>query len=219
MRVMVVEDHVELAETVARVLRREGMAVDLAFDGRSALVNAAVYDYDVVVLDRDLPVLDGDQVCRALVERGGTARILMLTASSTVADRVDGLGLGADDYLGKPFAFAELIARVRTLSRRAQPALPPLLMHDDLELDSAQRQATRAGRRLELSRNELALLEALLAAQGRVLSAEELLRRVWDENADPATNTVRVTVSRLRARLGDPPLIETVHGGYRIGRR
>jgi DNA-binding response OmpR family regulator len=219
MRVLVVEDHVELAETVARVLRREGMAVDLVFDGRSALVNAAVYDYDVIVLDRDLPELDGDQVCTTLVERGGSARILMLTASSTVADRVDGLGLGADDYLGKPFAFAELIARVRALSRRAQPAVPPVLAHDDLKLDAAQRHATRAGRRLELSRNELALLEALLAAQGRVLSAEELLRRVWDENADPATNTVRVTISRLRAKVGDPPLIETVHGGYRIGQR
>ena len=166
MRVLVVEDHVELAETVAGVLRREGMAVDLAFDGRSALVNAAVYDYDVIVLDRDLPELHGDEVCKMLVERGGTARILMLTASSTVADRVEGLGLGADDYLAKPFAFAELIARVRALARRAQPALPPLLVHDDLKLDTAQRQATRAGRRLELSRNELSLLEVLLAAQG-----------------------------------------------------
>jgi DNA-binding response OmpR family regulator len=218
MRVLVVEDHVELAETVARVLRREGIAVDLAFDGRSALVNAAVYDYEVIVLDRDLPELNGDEVCKMLIERDGTARILMLTASGTVADRVEGLGLGADDYLGKPFAFAELIARVRALARRAQPALPPLLVHDDLKLDTAQRQATRAGRRLELSRNELSLLEVLLAANGRVLSAEELLRRVWDENADPATNTVRVTISRLRAKLGDPPLIETVHGGYRVQR-
>ena len=141
----------------------------------------------------------------------------MLTASTTVADRVEGLGLGADDYLSKPFAFAELIARVQALARRAQPALPPLLVHDDLELDTARRLATRAGRRLELSRNELSLLEVLLSAQGRVLSAEELLRRVWDEHADPATNTVKMTISRLRAKLGDPPLIETVHGGYRIG--
>ena len=163
MRVLVVEDHVELAETVARVLRREGIAVDLAFDGRSALVNAAVYDYDVIVLDRDLPELHGDEVCKMLAERGSTARILMLTASGTVADRVEGLGLGADDYLAKPFAFAELIARVRALARRAQPALPPLLAHDDLKLDTARRQATRAGRRLELSRNELSLLEVLLA--------------------------------------------------------
>jgi DNA-binding response OmpR family regulator len=216
MRVLVVEDHVELAETVASVLRREGMAVDLAFDGHSALVNAAVYGYEVIVLDRDLPGLHGDQVCRMLVERGSSARVLMLTASSTVADRVEGLGLGAHDYLGKPFAFAELIARVQALARRAQPALPPLLMNNDLKLDTAQRRATRAGRRLELSRNELSLLEVLLAAQGRVVSAEELLRRVWDENADPATNTVKVTISRLRAKLGEPPLIETVHGGYRV---
>jgi DNA-binding response OmpR family regulator len=216
MRVLVVEDHVELAETVARVLRREGMAVDLAFDGRSALVNAAVYGYEVIVLDRDLPELHGDQVCRLLVERGSTARVLMLTASSTVADRVEGLGLGADDYLPKPFAFAELIARVRALARRSQPALPPLLVHRDLELDTARRIATRVGRRLELSRNELSLLEVLLSARGRVVSAEELLRRVWDENADPATNTVKVTISRLRAKLGEPPVIDTVHGGYRI---
>ena len=216
MRVLVVEDHVELAETVARVLRREGMAVDLAFDGRTALVNAAVYGYEVIVLDRDLPGVHGDEVCKLLVERGSNARVLMLTASTTVADRVEGLGLGADDYLSKPFAFAELIARVQALARRAQPALPPLLVHGDLELDSARRLATRAGRRLELSRNELSLLEVLLSAQGRVLSAEELLRRVWDEHADPATNTVKMTVSRLRAKLGEPPLIETVHGGYRI---
>jgi DNA-binding response OmpR family regulator len=200
-------------------LRREGMAVDLAFDGRRALVNAAVYGYDVIVLDRDLPGLHGDQVCKMLVERGGNARVLMLTAASTVADRVEGLGLGADDYLSKPFAFAELIARVQALARRAQPALPPLLSHDDLELDTARRLATRAGRRLGLSRNELSLLEVLLASRGRVLSAEELLRRVWDENADPATNTVKTTISRLRAKLGEPALIETVHGGYRIGDR
>jgi len=171
----------------------------------------------VIILDRDLPGLHGDQVCEMLVERGSSARVLMLTASSTVSDRVEGLGLGADDYLTKPFAFAELIARVRALARRAQPALPPLLVHDDLELDSVRRLATRAGRRLELSRNELSLLEVLLAAQGRVVSADELLRRVWDENMDPATNTVKVTVSRLRAKLGDPRLIETYHGGYRIG--
>ncbi len=216
MRVLVVEDHVELAETVASMLRREGIAVDLAFDGRSALVNAAVYAYEVIVLDRDLPGLHGDEVCKLLVERGSGARVLMLTAASTVADRVEGLGLGADDYLSKPFAFAELIARVRALARRAQPALPPRLVHDDLELDTSRRLATRAGRRLELSRNELSLLELLLAAQGRALSSEELLRRAWDEYADPATNTVKMTISRLRAKLGEPPLIETVHGGYRI---
>ncbi len=192
------------------------MAVDLAFDGHAALLNSAVYGYEVIVLDRDLPGVHGDEVCKLLVERGSSARVLMLTASSTVADRVEGLGIGADDYLSKPFAFAELIARVQALARRAQPALPPLLAHDDLELDTARRLATRAGRRLELSRNELSLLEVLLASQGRVLSAEELLRRVWDEHADPATNTVKMTISRLRAKLGDPPLIETVHGGYRI---
>jgi DNA-binding response OmpR family regulator len=216
MRVLVVEDQVELAKTVAKVLRREGMAVDLAFDGRSALVNAAVYGYEVIVLDRDLPELHGDQVCKTLVERGSQARVLMLTASSTVADRVEGLGLGADDYLPKPFAFAELIARVQALARRAHPPLPPLLVHGDLELDTPRRVATRAGRRLELSRNELSLLEVLLGARGRVVSSEELLRRVWDEHMDPATNTIRVTVSRLRAKLGDPPVIETVQGGYRI---
>lgn len=216
MRVLVVEDHVELAETVAGVLRREGIAVDLAFDGRTALVNADVYGYDVIVLDRDLPELHVDEVCAALVERGNQARVLMLTASTTVADRVEGLGLGADDYLSKPFAFAELIARVRALARRAVPALPPLLVHGDLTLDTSRRQATRAGRRLELSRTELSLLEVLLSAPGLVFSTEELLRRVWDENADPATNTVRVTISRLRAKLGDPPIVETVHGGYRL---
>jgi DNA-binding response OmpR family regulator len=217
LKVLLVEDHSELAETVARVLRREGMAVDLAADGRSALVNAAVYGYDVIVLDRDLPALHGDDVCRALVTRGSAARILMLTASGRVHDRVEGLSLGADDYLAKPFALAELIARIRALGRRSQPALPPLLIHHDLQLDTARRLATRNGRRLELSRNELSVLEVMLSAQGAVVTAEELLRRVWDENADPATNTVKMTISRLRAKLGDPPLIETVpRGGYRI---
>lgn len=217
MKVLVVEDHAELAETVARVLRREGMAVDVAADGRSALVNAAVYGYDVIVLDRDLPAVHGDDVCRKLVADGSQARILMLTASGRIHDRVEGLSLGADDYLGKPFAFAELIARIRALGRRSQPALPPSLVHGDLALDTARRLATRDGRRLELSRNELSVLEVLLSAQGAVVTAEELLRRVWDENADPATNTVKMTISRLRAKLGDPPLIETVpQGGYRI---
>ncbi|MFF7143572.1 response regulator transcription factor [Streptomyces nodosus] len=217
MRVLIAEDHMELAETVAMGLRQDGMAVDLALDGREAVYLATLHDYDVVVLDRDLPVLHGDEVCRTLVEEGGRARILMLTASGTVEDRVDGLGLGADDYLTKPFAFAELIARVRALARRTQPALPPVLTHGDLTLDSARRTARRDGRRLELSPKEFAVLELLLAARSSVVSAEELLERAWDQAADPFTNTVKVTISRLRRKLGDPPVIETVpHAGYRI---
>jgi DNA-binding response OmpR family regulator len=217
MRVLVVEDHVELAETVASVLRREGIAVDVAHNGTDALSRTAVIDYDVVVLDRDLPGVHGDQVCRAVVASGCRTRVLMLTASSTIADRVEGLGLGADDYLPKPFAFAELIARIRALARRSQLPLPPILERGDVRLDPAQRVVTRAGQRLALSPKELAVLEYLLAAQGRVVSAEELLERVWDEAANPFTSTVKVTIGRLRSKLGDPPLIETVpHSGYRI---
>jgi DNA-binding response OmpR family regulator len=217
MRVLLAEDHVELAETIARVLRREGMAVDVVHDGRRALVNAVVYGYDVIVLDRDLPELHGDEVCARLSAEGAPSRVLMLTAAATIEDRVEGLGLGADDYLPKPFAIAELIARIRALARRSQPPLPPLLVRGELKLDSARRLASRAGRRLELSRNEFSVLEVLVAAHGAVISAEELLRRVWDENADPSTNTVKMTVSRLRQKLGQPPLIETVPlGGYRI---
>jgi DNA-binding response OmpR family regulator len=217
MRVLVVEDHVELAETVASVIRREGIAVDVANDGTDALSRTAVIDYDVVVLDRDLPGVHGDQVCRMLVASECRTRVLMLTASSTIADRVEGLGLGADDYLTKPFAFAELIARIRALGRRSQLPLPPILEQRDVRLDPAQRTVIRAGRRLALSPKELAVLEYLLAAQGRVVSAEELLERVWDEAADPFTSTVKVTIGRLRSKLGDPPLIETVpHSGYRI---
>lgn len=217
MRVLIVEDHEELAETVATGLRREGMAVDIALDGDAALERAAVNDYDVVVLDRDLPRVHGDEVCRALVSRGGRARVLMLTAASTISDRVTGLGLGADDYLPKPFAFAELIARVRALARRAQPAVPPVLIRGDIVLDPAQRVARRSGRRLDLSAKELAVLELLLSAQGAVVSTEQLLERAWDAAADPFTNTVKVTMSRLRRKLGDPPVIETVpHAGYRI---
>ncbi|MFE9311834.1 response regulator transcription factor [Streptomyces sp. NPDC006706] len=217
MRILIAEDHRELAETVATGLRQDGMAVDLALDGREAVYLASLHDYDVVVLDRDLPVLHGDDVCRALVEDGGRARILMLTASATVEDRVDGLGLGADDYLTKPFAFAELIARIRALARRSQPALPPVLTHGDLALDPARRTARRAGRRLDLSPKEFAVLELLLAARSAVVSAEELLERAWDHAADPFTNTVKVTISRLRRKLGEPPVIETVpHAGYRI---
>jgi DNA-binding response OmpR family regulator len=217
MRVLVVEDQKELAETVATGLRREGMAVDVALDGAVALQSAAVHDYDVVVLDRDLPEVHGDRVCATLVERGTRARVLMLTASTGIEDRVVGLGLGADDYLPKPFAFAELVARIRALSRRAQPALPPVLSSGDLRVDPARRIAHRAGRRLDLSTKELMVLELLLAAQGAVVSAEELLERGWDEAADPFSNVVKVTVSRLRRKLGEPQLIETVPGaGYRI---
>ncbi len=214
---LIVEDHEELAETVAVGLRREGMAVDVALDGASALWRAGVYGYDVIVLDRDLPEVHGDQVCRALVEDGGRARVLMLTASAGIEDRVTGLGLGADDYLPKPFAFAELVARIRALGRRAQPALPPVLERGDVRLDPGQRVAHRNGRRLDLSVKELAVLELLLSAQGAVLSAEELLARAWDEAADPFSNVVKVTISRLRRKLGEPPVIETVPGaGYRI---
>ena len=217
MRVLVVEDHAELAGSVARVLRRDGIAADVAGDGEEALRRAGVVDYDVVVLDRDLPRLHGDEVCRALVARGAGTKVLMLTASATIAERVDGLSIGADDYLPKPFAYAELLARIRALARRAQPPQPPILEHGDLRLDSGRRVATRAGERLALSPKELAVLEHLLGAGGRVVSAEELLERVWDEAADPFTTTVKSTINRLRAKLGEPPLIVTVtQGGYRI---
>jgi DNA-binding response OmpR family regulator len=217
MRVLLVEDHQELAETIATVLRREGLAVDLAFDGRQALAQTVVYDYDVVVLDRDLPGVHGDQVCRTLIDRGSHSKVLMLTAADALEDRVEGLGLGADDYLTKPFAFAELIARIRAVTRRSGSPLPPVLARGDVRLDPATRVATRRGQRLALSPRELAVLEYLLTAHGRVVSAEELLARVWDEATDPFTTTVKVTIRRLRAKLGDPPLIETVReGGYRI---
>ncbi|MEV3858374.1 response regulator transcription factor [Streptomyces sp. NPDC050095] len=217
MRVLVVEDHEELAETVAAGLRRQGMAVDVAYDGEAALERAGVNGYDVVVLDRDLPGVHGDLVCRALAEAGSRERVLMLTASGTVSDRVAGLGMGADDYLPKPFAFTELVARVRALGRRAQPALPPVLVHGGLCLDPARRTAVRDGRQLALSPKEFAVLELLLAARGAVVSAEQLLERAWDEAADPFTQTVKVTVSRLRRKLGEPPLIETVdRAGYRV---
>ncbi|GLY84485.1 DNA-binding response regulator [Actinoallomurus iriomotensis] len=212
---LVVEDHVELAESVARVLRREGMAVDLSHDGEDALERTAVTGYDVVVLDRDLPGVHGDDVCRTLVAQA--TRVLMLTASGTLEDRVDGLSMGADDYLPKPFAYAELIARIRAVARRSRTASPPVLTHGDLRLDPAQRVATRAGMRLPLSPKELAVLEYLLTADGRAVSAEELLERVWDEAADPFTTTVKATINRLRAKLGAPPVIETVpQAGYRI---
>jgi DNA-binding response OmpR family regulator len=217
MRVLVVEDQRDLADSVARVLRREGMAVDVAYDGSAALERTEVVEYDVVVLDRDLPGVHGDDVCRTLVARDVLTRVLMLTASGTVAERVEGLGLGADDYLPKPFAYAELVARIRAVGRRARPATPPILVHGELRLDPAQRIATRAGARLPLSPKEFAVLEYLLANRSRVVSAEELLDRVWDEAADPFTTTVKATMNRLRAKLGEPPLIETVpRAGYRI---
>jgi DNA-binding response OmpR family regulator len=218
MRVLVVEDHPRLAETVATVLRREGMAVDIAFDGREALSRVALADYDVVVLDRDLPGVHGDEVCRAMVADGRPSRVLMLTAASGLQDRIEGLGIGADDYLPKPFHLAELVARVRALSRRSRPALAPTLVHGDLELDSARRRVTRAGRPVALSPKEFAVLELLLGAEGAVVSSETMLERAWDDAVDPFTNTIRMTVSRLRAKLGDPPVIETVVPvGYRIG--
>jgi DNA-binding response OmpR family regulator len=217
MRVLVVEDHRRLATVVAEGLRREGMAVDLAFDGADALKHAAINDYDVVVLDRDLPGVHGDEVCRSIVAEHSETRVLMLTAASTIRDRVEGLGLGADDYLPKPFDFAELVARIRALGRRTTAPTPPILEHGDLSLDPSRRTALRGGRRLTLSPKEFAVLEYLLAADGRVVSAEELLTRVWDEEANPFTSTVKTTISRLRGKLGAPAVIDTVReGGYRI---
>jgi DNA-binding response OmpR family regulator len=219
MRVLLAEDDEVLAATLAAGLRREGMAIDVAVDGDEAMERLGVNQYDVVVLDRDLPGVHGDDVCRALVAGRSASRVLMLTAARSVKDRVEGLGLGADDYLPKPFDFAELVARVRALARRATVLLPVTLSHGDLSMDPARRVAVRAGRRLPLTPKELAVLEYLLAADGRPVPAEELLERVWDEAADPFTSTVKTTIRRLRAKLGDPPVIETVReGGYRIGR-
>ena len=217
MRVLVVEDERNLAEAIARGLRREGMAVDVAYDGSVGHEMAMVTRYDVVVLDRDLPGVHGDQICADLVASGALTRVLMLTASGTVADRVEGLHLGADDYLPKPFAFDELVARVRALGRRATPAAPPVLVAADVVLNQTQRTVTRAGEALDLTRKEFGILEELDKAKGGVVSSEELLERVWDAHADPFTTTVRVTVMTLRKKLGDPPLIETVVGsGYRL---
>ena len=216
-RVLVVEDQAKLATIVATGLRRAGMAVDVVFDGTDALEHTASTPYDVVVLDRDLPGVAGDEVCRTLVAGGSPTRILMLTGARTVGDRIEGLGLGADDYLPKPFDFGELVARIRALMRRPGAALPPALCHGDLRLDSARRQVTRAGKELALNPKEFAVLEVLLAAGGAVVSSEELLERVWDEEADPFSQAVKTTMSRLRAKLGDPPVIETVtRSGYRI---
>jgi DNA-binding response OmpR family regulator len=214
-RVLVVEDEQLLADAIAEGLRRESLAVDVAYDGEAALERVGVNEYDVVVLDRDLPKIHGDEVCRLVLEAGGSARVLMLTAASAVGDRVTGLSLGADDYLGKPFAFAELIARVRALGRRARPAAPPVLDRAGIRLDPARREVFRDGRYVALSRKEFGVLEELLRAGGAVVSAEHLLEKVWDENIDPFTNVARVTMMTLRRKLGEPPVIETVSGvGY-----
>ncbi|MFG2622160.1 response regulator transcription factor [Streptomyces sp. NPDC048507] len=217
MRVLVVEDEEFLREMIAEGLRRDALAVDEAGDGLEALNRLRLGDYDVLVLDRDLPGLHGDEVCRQVVREGLLTRVLMLTASGTVRDRVEGLGLGADDYLTKPFAYDELLARVLALGRRTRPALPPVLERAGLALDTARRSASRDGHRLALSRKEFAVLEALLRAQGAVLSSDDLIEQVWEQDTAYSTNAVRVTLSKLRAKLGEPPLIETVPGaGYRI---
>jgi len=217
-RVLVIEDDEEMAETVAVGLRHARMAADVALDGPAGLDRALASDYDVIVLDRDLPGMHGDEVCGRLVAAGCRSRVLMLTAAAAAEDLVAGLGLGADDYLAKPFDFPVLVARIGALIRRAQPAIPPLLRCGDLMVDTARRTARRAGRQLDLAPKEFGVLELLLAARGRAVSAEELLERVWDENADPFTAAVKITVSRVRAKLGEPPLIDTVpRSGYRIG--
>ena len=217
MRVLVAEDEERLANAIARGLRREGMAVDLAADGREALVKTRVVRYDVVVLDRDLPQVHGDDVCRQVREERPDAGIIMVTAAGELEDLVEGLSLGADDYLPKPFRFAELVARIRALGRRSAPSRPPILVHGDIELDSGRRSVTRAGRPVELARKELAVLEVLMDADGATVSAEQLLERVWDDQTDPFTNVVRMTIMTLRRKLGDPLAVETVIGvGYRM---
>lgn len=217
MRVLVAEDDEVLAKAVALGLRREGMAVDVVLDGDDALTSLRTNSYDVVVLDRDLPGTHGDDICRTLVAEESSSRVIMLTAASSLKDRVEGLDLGADDYLSKPFEFTELVARIRAVARRlAGPT--PQLEYGDVSVDPAKRTASRAGRRLALTPKELAVLERLLAARGRPISAERLLEEVWDAATDPFTTTVKTTIGRLRAKLGDPPLIETIReAGYRIG--
>jgi DNA-binding response OmpR family regulator len=217
MRLLIVEDEPQLADALARGLRQEGLAVDIAADGGVALEKAAVHEYDVIVLDRDLPVVHGDDVCQRLIDSGTQARIIMLTASGAIEERVGGLALGADDYLSKPFDLRELIARIRALGRRSGRIQPPVLRNGELELDPARREVRRAGRGIELQRKEFGVLEVLLESDGAVVSAEQLLERVWDENTDPFSNIVRVVVMTLRRKLGDPSPIETVTGvGYRI---
>ncbi|WP_367043058.1 response regulator transcription factor [Streptomyces sp. Je 1-332] len=217
MRVLLVEDEEFLAEMIADGLRRDALAVDVAADGLTALRKLQLGEYDVVILDRDLPGLHGDEVCRRVVSQRLLTRVLMLTASATIRDRVAGLGLGADDYLTKPFAYDELLARVLALGRRTRPALPPVIERAGLVLDTARRQASRDGRHLALSRKEFAVLEALLRAEGAVVSGDDLIEQVWEEDTSYRTNAVRVTLSKLRTKLGDPPVVETVPGaGYRI---
>ena len=217
MRILVAEDERRLAGAIARGLRREGMAVDVTHDGASALVKARVVPYDVVVLDRDLPELHGDEVCRRLSGGERETKVLMLTASDSLDDVVDGLTLGADDYLPKPFEWKELVARIRALARRAGRARPAVLRRGDLELDPAEHRVTRAGEELDLTPKEFGVLEALMAADGAAISVEDLLQRVWDEHADPFTNTVRMTIMTLRRKLGEPAVLETVMGaGYRV---
>lgn len=217
MRVLVAEDHRILADSIAEGLRREAMAADVVYDGLGAEERLVVNDYDVVVLDRDLPGMHGDDVCRALIASGRSTRVLMLTAAASVPDRVVGLGIGADDYLPKPFDFSELVARIRALARRTQPPLSPILRRAGIELVPDRREVRRDARPVHLSRKEFAVLEELLRASGGVVSTERLLEKAWDEQVNPFTNTVRVTVMAVRRRLGDPPVIETVHGvGYRI---
>jgi DNA-binding response OmpR family regulator len=217
MRVLVVEDERLLADTIAEGLRRLSMAVDVCYDGDAALERIGVHGYDVVVLDRDLPRVHGDQVCQAVLAAGGEAKVIMLTAAGDVTDRVAGLSIGADDYLTKPFAFAELVARIQALGRRARPALPPVLQRAGVLLDLPRHQVSRDGRHVSLSPKEFAVLEVLMRAEGATVSAEDLLEKAWDEHADPFTNAVRVAVMTLRRKLGDPQVIETVPGaGYRI---
>lgn len=217
MRVLLVEDEEFLAEMIADGLRRDALAVDVAADGLTALRKLQLGEYDVVILDRDLPGLHGDEVCRRVVSQRLLTRVLMLTASATIRDRVAGLGLGADDYLTKPFAYDELLARVLALGRRTRPALPPVIERAGIVLDTARRQASRDGRHLALSRKEFAVLEALLRAEGAMVSGDDLIEQVWEEDTSYRTNAVRVTLSKLRTKLGDPPVVETVPGaGYRI---
>ncbi|HEY2304346.1 MAG TPA: response regulator transcription factor [Streptosporangiaceae bacterium] len=218
MRVLIAEDDDRLARAIAAGLRRRGLIVDVALNGDDAVDRLASSSYDVVVLDRDLPGVHGDDICRTLASQRSASRILMLTAARSVRDRVEGLGLGADDYLPKPFDFTELLARIQALGRRPGTPPPAGLGYRDVSMDTARRIATRAGRRLALTAKEFAVLECLLAADGRPVPAEELLHRVWDEAADPFTTTVKTTIGRLRAKLGDPPVIETIReSGYRIG--
>jgi DNA-binding response OmpR family regulator len=217
MRILVAEDERVLADLVAEGLRKQAMAVDVVYDGAAASERLAVHDYDVLVLDRDLPEVHGDDICRELAQAGARTRILMLTAASSVPERVAGLGLGADDYLPKPFEYCELVARVRALGRRVQAPVPPVLERHGIVLHSHTLQAFRNGRYLPLSRKEYAVLETLMRADGAVVSAETLLEKAWDENVDPFTTVVRVIVSRLRAKLGEPTCVETVPGaGYRL---